>query len=148
MSIIYKSGSIFDSECDYLVNPVNCVGVMGAGLAAEFRRRYPIDMFLDYRVACATKELRVDRPVIHKSGVILFATKRHWQDESDLECIRMGLDNLVYFLIEGKYGIDSIAFPQLGCGLGGLDWKHVQPVMEKELSELSERTVVEVWSYE
>ena len=134
--IKYIKGNIFDSKCAVLVNPVNCVGVMGKGLALEFKKRYSA-MFQTYKNVCYTRELLPGRPMfVHGSNksIILFPTKYHWKERSRIIYIRDGLEAIAngYKL----FNIKSIAFPKLGCGLGGLDWKEVKPLMEQYLSKL------------
>lgn len=114
--------NIFDSGADYLVNPVNTVGVMGKGLALEFSKRRP-GLLVAYKQACVQGVLSTHQPWIYKD-VVCFATKQHWRNPSQLEWIKEGLSNLV--IPEGK----SIAFPRLGCGLGGLDWNEVKPLID------------------
>jgi O-acetyl-ADP-ribose deacetylase (regulator of RNase III) len=131
--LIYKTGDLFTTHCTTLVNPVNCVGVMGAGLAAEFKRRW-LAMFEAYAQACKDQHVCPGRLFIYKHGspwVLCFPTKIQWQDPSKLEWIELGLKNFaaLYTLLE----ITSIAFPALGCGLGGLAWQDVKPLMDKYL---------------
>jgi O-acetyl-ADP-ribose deacetylase (regulator of RNase III) len=121
--IIFKQGNIFDSNAQVLVNPVNCVGVMGAGLALEFKRRFP-DAFVDYRTACRTGALRIGKVLVSPSGVscppwvIHFPTKNHFRNPSRLEYIGQGLIDLAQVIEEREF--PSVALPALGCGLGGL----------------------------
>lgn len=134
--IKYIKGNIFDSKCAVLVNPVNCVGVMGKGLALEFKKRYPA-MFQAYKNVCYTRELLPGRPMfIHGSSksIILFPTKYHWKEKSKIIYIRDGLEAIANGY--KSFNIKSIAFPKLGCGLGGLDWKEVMPLIEHYLSKL------------
>jgi O-acetyl-ADP-ribose deacetylase (regulator of RNase III) len=145
--IEYTTGDILEAQVDAIVNPVNCVGVMGAGLAKQFRERYP-EMFERYKRWCnkGLIELGVymlyvteeDRP---KSGypkfIVCFPTKNHWADVSKLEDIEACLDDLQDWVEVRQHSFDeinrikSIAFPALGCGLGGLDWKDVKPLIDK-----------------
>lgn len=134
--IRYLKGNIFDSEAQVLVNPVNTVGVMGKGLALDFKQRYP-RMFDLYRDACRARLLHVGEPMLYRSSeqwVLLFPTKAHWKEPSRLEWIETGLQKFVE-RYKSK-GITSIAFPKLGCGNGGLDWMEVKEVMERYLGEL------------
>ena len=134
--IKYVKGNIFNSECAVLVNPVNCVGVMGKGLALEFKNRYPA-MFQIYKNACHTKELLPGRPMFVKGpnkSVILFPTKYHWKEKSKIIYIKDGLEAVSHYY--KSFDIKSIAFPKLGCGLGGLSWEKVKPLMEQYLSML------------
>lgn len=140
--IIFKTGNIFESECQTLVNTVNCVGVMGAGLAKQFKQRYP-EMFDEYKLACKTGQLAKGGDLwwwnyidIFKEKIILcFATKEHWMYNSNLKWIERGLQN---FVNEYKYHyITSIAWPKLGCTNGKLNWeKDVKPLMFKYLQPL------------
>lgn len=127
--IRYLKTSIFDSPAKTLVNPVNCVGVMGAGLAVEFKRRYP-DMFHDYRHLCETGEIQPGYLHIYQESpkwVLNFPTKLHWKDPSRIEYIQSGLWSFVKH--HRALGIVSVAFPKLGCGLGGLRWGEVDEVL-------------------
>jgi O-acetyl-ADP-ribose deacetylase (regulator of RNase III)/uncharacterized protein YwgA len=130
-------GDIFDSGVQTLVNTVNCVGVMGKGLALEFRRRYP-EMYDDYVDRCSRDEVHLGQPYIYRYVVppciLLFPTKQHWRSLSRLADIQAGLSYLAAHYRE--WGITSIAVPPLGCGLGGLDWSIVGPTLYQGLSEL------------
>ena len=130
-------GNIFDSTMQTLVNTVNCVGVMGKGLALEFKRRFP-DMFKEYVKLCEQKQVRPGQPYLYQdflgTSILNFPTKDHWRSPSKLEYIINGLD---WFVEKYKsYGITSIAFPPLGCGNGGLSWETVSPIMYEKLSQL------------
>ena len=134
--IHYVSGNIFDSPAQTLVNPVNTVGVMGKGLALEFKKRYP-RMFEEYKKQCRDGWLYVGDLMFWRAKnhfILNFPTKKHWKDPSSLIYIEAGL--LSSANKYESYGISSIAFPKLGCGNGGLDWKVVKPVMERYLQEL------------
>ena len=139
---LIKTGNIFESKMQTLVNPVNCVGVMGAGLALEFKRKYP-DMFTFYQNACIHKPvpplLDTGNPVLYVSHdentrIVLFPTKNHWKDPSKIEYIEKGLDAFVFKYRE--WGITSVAFPALGCGYGGLEWNQVRSLMVEKLRAL------------
>ena len=127
--LVLKEGSIFDSKCDVLVNPVNTVGVMGAGLALEFKKRKPL-MFAKYLKAC--REGFSVGQLLLVDGVLCFPTKEEWRKKSKIEYIEAGLVKFVDTYKEK--GIKSIAFPLLGCGLGGLDADEVLALMRKYLS--------------
>lgn len=134
--IHYVSGNIFDSPAQTLVNPVNTVGVMGKGLALEFKKRYP-KMFEEYKKQCHDGWLHVGDLMLWRAKdhfVLNFPTKKHWKDPSSLIYVEAGL--LSFVNKYESYGISSIAFPKLGCGNGGLDWEVVKPVMERYLQEL------------
>jgi O-acetyl-ADP-ribose deacetylase (regulator of RNase III)/uncharacterized protein YwgA len=131
-------GDLFSSETQTLVNTVNCVGIMGKGVAQEFKKRYPA-MFADYAYRCARKQVRLGEPYLFKDPtgrlIVNFPTKDHWRSPSRLIDIESGLD---FFL--GHYrewGISSIAFPPLGCGNGGLHWSEVGPLIFDKLHRLS-----------
>lgn len=133
-------GDIFEADVEALVNPVNCVGVMGLGLALQFRKRFP-DNFRDYARACKRGQVEPGRMLIHKTGrlagpkyIINFPTKRHWRNASRLSDIDSGLDSLVKEI--ERLRISSIAIPPLGCGLGGLQWSEVHPRIEKALASV------------
>lgn len=135
--VTYMHGNIFDSTAQVLVNPVNCVGVMGKGLALEFRKRYP-EMYRDYREKCLAGSVRPGTPYIYieDSRLIMnFPTKDNWKDRSDIRYIADGLD---WFRTNYKmYGISSAAFPALGCGCGCLRWDIVKKEMEQKLGSLN-----------
>ncbi|KKN85782.1 hypothetical protein LCGC14_0275890 [marine sediment metagenome] len=136
--ITYQQGNIFDSQMECLVNPVNTVGVMGKGLALEFKRRYPA-MFSSYVRLCNSKQLVVGNPHLWTGPfgfkVLLFPTKKHWRQPSKELYIKGGLRVVAQAVSAGL--IDSIAFPAIGCGLGGLDFEtQVRPLLDKYLADL------------
>lgn len=130
-------GNLFTSRMQTLVNTVNCVGVMGRGIALEFKFRYPA-MFYDYAAKCATKKVLPGQPYLYQrsngKNVLNFPTKRHWHDDSRLKDIEDGLDYFIKYYQE--WGITSIAFPPLGCGCGGLSWLTVEPLMTSKLNSI------------
>ena len=132
-----KTGNIFETECSTIVNAVNCVGVMGKGIALEFKKRYP-DMFNEYVKLCRDGQVEPNKPYVYfdKSGIKIlnFPTKNHWRTKSKLSYIVDGLDWFVENYL--GYGIESIAFPALGCGNGGLSWKEVYSTMNEKLKPL------------
>lgn len=130
--IKYVKGNILDSQSDFITIPVNCVGVMGAGLALEFKKKYPI-VFQWYKEDCQKSEIAPGIPVFYNQ-VCLFPTKDHWKNPSKLEWIDIGLAILSNrWYEEGDF---SIALPALGCGLGGLNWEsEVKPLIEKYFSK-------------
>jgi len=133
---------IFDTDAQTLVNPINCVGVMGKGLALEFAKRYPV-MYEDYRLRCARGEVRVGQPYLWRSPtrwVVGFPTKRHYRSRSRLDDIRRGLKYMVENVSE--WGIESLAVPALGCGEGGLDWEAVEPIIRDELARIGIPTIL------
>ncbi len=163
--ITYIVGDIFSSKCQALVNPVNTVAKMGGGLALQFKRQFmsnlPDSYFAAYQAACESSKLDIGSPTIWRTqtlppgythgyappeayrqlAVVSFPTKRHWADPSYLTYIDMGLERICQKDNTGKSsleraGITSIAFPKLGCGLGGLSWDEVGPLMAKHLDPL------------
>lgn len=128
-----KKGDLLGSKMQALVNTVNCVGVMGKGIALAFKTRYPL-MFSDYKDRCSRKEVKLGEPYIYEEGgrkIINFPTKQHWRNDSTLEDIRKGLQCLAEHI--DAWGIKSLAIPPLGCGNGGLNWKDVKPLIEEYL---------------
>jgi O-acetyl-ADP-ribose deacetylase (regulator of RNase III) len=144
-----KQGDILKADAEALVNTVNCVGVMGRGIALQFRKAFP-DNYKQYQTACQHGEVKpgmmlvFDRQrLINPRFIINFPTKRHWKDKSLLEDIRAGLVALVEEVRTRK--IRSIAVPPLGCGLGGLHWEAVRPIIEEAFGQVPE---VQVLLYE
>ncbi|MGY5732404.1 type II toxin-antitoxin system antitoxin DNA ADP-ribosyl glycohydrolase DarG [Vibrio chemaguriensis] len=147
--IKFTSGNILKDSSEAIVNTVNCVGVMGKGLALQFKKAFP-DNFKLYKSACDRKEIKIGKVFITESGdmfnkkfIVNFPTKDHWRGKSKYEYIESGLDDLVTKIRE--YGIKSIAIPPLGAGLGGLDWTKVKSMIIDKLSPLVD---VEVFIYE
>lgn len=125
------SGNLLRAETEALVNTVNTEGVMGKGIALQFKKAYPA-MFDAYRRAAKAGEIRLGRVQVWPTGqmtgpqyVINFPTKGHWKSRSRLKDIEAGLEDLIDVVRE--LGIKSIAVPPLGCGNGGLDWRDVEP---------------------
>lgn len=137
MTVRVLHGDIFRSSTQTLTNPINCRGVMGGGLALEFRNRFPV-MYQDYVARCRRGEVKVGRPYVWRNpaepSVLNFPTKDDWRDPSKLEYVEEGLRYLANHYRE--MGVVSLAMPALGCGLGGLEWSKVRPLMERELSNL------------
>ena len=134
--MIVKIGDIFESNCSTIVNTVNCVGVMGKGIALEFKKRYP-EMFMEYVLKCDRGEVKPGIPYVYQKedvSILNFPTKDHWRSPSRLSYVIDGLD----WFVDNyeKYNIESIAFPPLGCGNGGLTWSVVGPIMYQKLSIL------------
>lgn len=123
-------GDILKSKAQTIVNTVNCVGVMGKGIALEFRKRFP-DMFRDYEQRCERGEVRLGEPYLYKTlfgqQIVNFPTKEHWKSVSKIRDIEEGLDYLLKH--HEQWGITSIAIPPLGCGNGQLEWKVVGPLI-------------------
>jgi O-acetyl-ADP-ribose deacetylase (regulator of RNase III) len=135
--IIYTSGNLFGAPVVALVNPVNTVGVMGLGLALQFKERFPENYTL-YRAACAAGIVQIGRMFVTYAGpqvVVNFPTKRHWSNRSQLPDIRAGLVDLQRVVAD--LNLASIAIPALGCGAGGLDWHDVQPLIHAHVNVLS-----------
>lgn len=141
--IEFVQGDIFDHPVDIRVNTVNCVGVMGAGVALAFKKRYP-EMFNDYRNACKSGMIRPGRMHVWKSldgvWVINFPTKRDWREPSRYEDIDIGLDDLRQYL--DSVGPVSVALPALGCGHGGLDWRRVSSMIQHKLDGVNAHVYV------
>jgi O-acetyl-ADP-ribose deacetylase (regulator of RNase III) len=142
----FKKGDIFKEEVEAIVNPVNCVGVMGRGLALEFKKRFP-ENFKMYKESCLIGDVIPGRMLVTFGGcvkpyifIINFPTKRHWKDLSCLEDISLGLDRLRLGLINNE--VKSIAIPALGCGLGSLKWWVVKELISSKLNNLDVNIVV------
>ena len=139
----FTKGDMFEVAVDARVNTVNCVGVMGTGIALAFKNRYP-DMFKDYQSACREGLVRPGSLHVWKSlagdWVINFPTKRDWRDPSRYEDILSGLEALRRYLTE--QGPVSVAIPALGCGHGGLDWDKVSSMIKNRLGDLEGRILV------
>lgn len=137
MMITYVAGNLFTSPAQVLVNTVNTQGVMGKGIALQFKQTYP-DMFKQYQRFCEQGKIEIGILWIYKTShkwILNFPTKKHWRNPSKTEYIEIGLKKLTEKFSE--LGIYSIAFPALGCGNGGLDWeKVVKPMMEHYLNKL------------
>lgn len=143
--IIFKTGNLFDSGCQTLVNTVNCDGIMGKGIAKQFKQKFP-DMFEKYKVACIPGQHRclefggdlmiytyID--LFGERKILNFATKEHWYYPSKVEWIKRGLKTFVDNY--EQWQIKSIAFPKLGCNNGKLNWeRQVKPLMSEYLDEV------------
>ena len=142
--ILYVQGDIFQSPAQVLVNTVNTVGVMGKGVALQFKRHFP-EMYTKYRDLCEKGDFNVGSLWLYKTPnkwVLNFPTKRHWRHPSKIEYVESGMKKFVETY--SSMGIHSIAFPPLGCGNGQLDFRsQVQPLMEKYLQPLP----IEVFVY-
>jgi len=144
-----KQGDILRANAEALVNTVNCVGVMGRGLALQFKKVFP-DNFKNYKSVCDRKELQPGKMFIYDLNrlynpryVVNFPTKRHWKGKSRVEDIDAGLQALVEEVC--KRDIHSIAIPPLGCGLGGLRWTDVRTKIEEAFKGLTD---VQILLYE
>ncbi len=138
MTIHYRpEANIVDGTSDLLVNTVNCVGVMGKGVALAFKNRFP-KIMPAYQQACRQKILRPGRCMIWPipeqpiQGWVAMATKDHWRDPSRIEWVASALDELAD--LAGQAGIRSIALPPPGCGNGGLSWRTVEPLVLHKLA--------------
>ena len=143
--IEYKTGDIIAEQAEALVNTVNCVGVMGRGIALQFKKAFP-ENFAAYAAACKRGEVQPGRMFVFETGqlfpnyIINFPTKRHWRGKSRIEDIEAGLTALAKEIRQRN--IRSIAIPPLGSGLGGLDWSAVRPRIESMLREFDDLKVV------
>ncbi len=144
--IEYTGGNILHADAEALVNTVNCVGVMGRGIALQFKNAYPKN-FKAYEAACQRQEVQPGRMFVYATGelanprfIINFPTKRHWRGNSRMEDIESGLVDLVEVI--RRNNIQSIAIPPLGSGLGGLEWDDVRPRIEQALAALPQVKVL------
>lgn len=135
-----KVGNIFNTKYNCIVVPVNCVGVMGAGLAKQFKFRYPL-IFDSYKRKCKTNSIKTGKIYLYDESddnfALLFPTKEHWKNESKIEYIESGLDYFIknYQKIK-ECGVNGVAFPMLGCGCGGLDKTKVLNIMINKFNNL------------
>jgi O-acetyl-ADP-ribose deacetylase (regulator of RNase III) len=145
--ITYVEGDLFQSPAKVLVNTVNTVGVMGKGIALQFKQIYP-EMFKKYQKLCEKNQLQVGQLWLYKTPhkwILNFPTKEHWRSKSKLEYIEAGLIKFVE-TYQDK-GIQSISFPALGCGNGELDWaSQVLPLMQRYLDDLPIDIYIHVYS--
>lgn len=145
--IKYVTGDLLSAHTQALVNTVNTVGVMGKGIALQFKEKYP-NNFVKYALACKQKELVPGHLVISKEAtidtpekiIINFPTKTEWYLKSKYEYIELGLKELVKTIVE--YNIKSIAIPPLGCGNGGLQWTKIKEMMENYLSKFEDVNIL------
>jgi O-acetyl-ADP-ribose deacetylase (regulator of RNase III) len=137
VAIVFVRGDMFAQPFDIRVNPVNCVGVMGAGVALRFKNRYPA-MYRDYQAKCRKGEIRPGEISVWKTStehVINFPTKLHWRHWSRHEWIEEGLRGLHRYLL--SQGSPRVAVPALGCGHGGLAWHRVSALLTEHLKDLA-----------
>lgn len=136
--ITVRIGDIFESSAQTLVNTVNCVGVMGKGIALDFKKRFP-DMYEEYAQLCKSGTVRLGQPYLHRRltppWILNFPTKDHWRSVSTLQDIIAGLRYLQAHYRE--WGITSLAVPPLGCGQGQLEWRVVGPTLYRHLKQLA-----------
>jgi O-acetyl-ADP-ribose deacetylase (regulator of RNase III) len=144
--IKYAHGDILRADTEALVNTVNCVGVMGRGIALQFKKAFP-ENFRTYELACRAGDVEPGRMFVFETGqftnpryIINFPSKRHWRGKSRLEDIEAGLLALAEEI--RQRGIRSIAIPPIGTGLGGLEWRDVRPLIEDALSSLRDVEIV------
>ncbi|RLA39196.1 MAG: Appr-1-p processing protein [Gammaproteobacteria bacterium] len=144
--IEYKHGDILQDDAEAIINTVNCVGVMGRGIALQFKKAWP-ENFKTYAAACKNAEVQPGKMFVFDAQqltnpryIINFPTKRHWRGASRIEDITVGLKSLVETI--QQYQITSIAVPPLGSGLGGLDWSEVKPLIEAAMQPLTDVHVV------
>lgn len=143
----FVKGDFFDFDADIRVNTVNCVGVMGAGVALAFKNKYP-EMFKEYARQCKSKEIAIGKPSVWKEGdmfskgieIINFPTKNHWRNPSEYEYIESGLIWLSEYL-NNRSGL-TITLPALGCGHGGLDWERVKSLIAKHLDQTPNKILI------
>lgn len=144
--IISANGNLIEAEAEALVNTVNCEGFMGKGIALQFKKAFP-ENFKTYEHACRHGDVRPGKVFIYSTGslmnpkyIINFPTKRNWRENSRLEYIESGLKSLIEEM--RRLGISSVAVPPLGCGLGGLKWVDVRPMIESAFKELPDVRVM------
>lgn len=142
--IYYLKGNLFNKfdKVEAIINTVNCVGVMGKGIALEFKNRFP-ENYTIYKERCNIQEIQIGNSFLYEipssnatKYIINFPTKKHWRNPSKLEYIEHGLDNLITLIRD--YKINSIAMPALGCGNGQLEWDSVKPLIEEKLQHLKD----------
>lgn len=145
---ITTSGNLLEADVDALVNTVNTVGVMGKGIALQFKKAFPAN-YKAYEKACKSDSLNLGSMFVFDNGqlvsprlIINFPTKGHWRSKSKLNDIERGLDDLAATIRERD--IRSIALPPLGCGNGGLDWAVVEPLIRERLADLP--TTIQIFS--
>ena len=139
-------GDILKADTEALVNTVNCVGIMGRGIALQFRKAFPAN-FKAYEAACKSNQVQPGKMFIYDLNrfynprfIINFPTKRHWKGKSRIEDIKLGLADLINIVQQQQ--IRSIAIPPLGCGLGGLNWEEVKPLIIEAFKSMPEVAVL------
>ncbi len=138
--IYFTQGNLFEADAEALVNTVNTVGVMGKGIALEFKKRFPVNMD-KYAIACNNQEVKTGKMFVVENEelfgprwIVNFPTKKHWRNPSKMEWIESGLNDLRRFIVEND--VKSIAIPALGCSNGQLSWVDVKSKIEKKLSNM------------
>ena len=141
-----KKGNLIESDVEALVNTVNTVGVMGKGVALQFKKAFP-ENFKKYEQAVKNKEVQIGKVFVTETGkftnpkyIINFPTKKHWRYPSKIEWVKEGLNDLRNFILHNK--IKSIAIPPLGCGNGKLKWSDVKPLIIDSLSDISNLEII------
>lgn len=144
--IQFMTGNLLHADTEALVNPVNCEGVMGAGLALHMKQKFP-ENFEAYRQACRRSEVQPGQMFVFQTGslanpkyIVNFPTKRKWRENSRIEDIESGLGALVSALLQ--FGVSSVAIPPLGCGLGRLSWHDVRPLIVDRFQAYPELNVL------
>lgn len=144
--IEYQEGNLTENGAKALVNTVNCVGVMGKGIALSFKKAFP-SYFEEYKSMCGENLIHAGHVYVHPTNkligpkyLISFATKHHWQNPSKMRWVVNGLKELVILVRE--FEIKSIAIPALGCGNGGLNWNEVRPLIEFAFSDMPDVHVI------
>lgn len=139
-------GNLLKANADAIVNAVNCVGVMGKGIALQFKQAYPHN-YRAYKDACDIGQVRIGHMFVYDTRcpgprryIVNFPTKEHWRSQSSLEGVAQGLFDLVG--VVKQRGIKSIAIPALGCGNGGLEWTDVKPLIEQAFADTPDTTVI------
>jgi O-acetyl-ADP-ribose deacetylase (regulator of RNase III) len=149
--IHFTTGNLLEADAEALVNAVNTVGVMGKGIALMFKEVFP-DNFRAYAAACKAGRVKVGSVFVTElpasltgepRWILNLPTKKHWRSASQIEWVKEGLRDLRRVIQEK--GIRSVAVPALGCGLGGLAWNDVRPMIEEALGDLES---IDVWVFE
>ena len=137
MTVKVLIGDLFESHAQTLVNTVNCVGVMGKGIALEFKNRFP-EMYKDYVIRCQKGQVHLGEPYLFRQlflpWILNFPTKDHWRSVANLDSIIKGLEHLVAHYKE--WGIQSLAVPPLGAGQGQLEWRVIGPTLYRYLNRM------------
>lgn len=141
-----RRGDLLNADAEALVNTVNCVGVMGKGIALQFKKAYPAN-FTAYEKACKAGQIVTGKMFVQPSGLVIgprfiinFPTKKHWRSPSKISYIKDGLDDLVRVIRENN--IKSVALPPLGCGNGGLNWLEIKQLITQKLSTLHDVNII------
>jgi O-acetyl-ADP-ribose deacetylase (regulator of RNase III) len=144
--ITLTQGDILKADAEVLVNTVNCVGIMGRGVALQFKKAFP-ENFKAYEVACKANQVQPGKMFVYDLNrlynprfIINFPTKRHWKNKSRIEDIQAGLTDLITVIQQRQ--IHAIAIPPLGCGLGGLNWEDVKPLIIEVFQAVPEVNVL------